>query len=94
MTTLPEILRDVQLLLADERREYVVIARGDGEPLDDRSSAYQLRVWRETMYPKLSCEARSWLGGQWSQWRETHGWLGGCGFDTSDVLAVDWRIIT
>ena len=96
MKTLPEILRDVMILLDDRAREHVVIARGQQhEPLDGRSSAYQIRL-RHDVDMGLSeyrCEARSWLGEQWSTWRDQRGWLGGGGFDVSDVLATDWRII-
>ena len=94
MKTLPEILRDAMVLLDD--RERVVIARGQvGQPPDGRSAAYQLRL-RHDVDMGLSayrCEARSWLGGQWSDWREHRGWLGNGGFDVDDVLAMDWRII-
>ena len=91
--TLPEILRDAILLL-DEGRESVVIARGGHEPLDGRSSAHQIRL-RHEADPPLSaykCETRGWLGRQWSSWHERDGWLGGGGFDIADVLASDWRI--
>ena len=94
MKTLPEILRDAMLLL-DEGRESVVIARGSQhEPLDGRSKAFQIRVRCNVDMGlfQYSCEARSWLGGQWSSWSVHHGWLGGAGFDIRDVLATDWRI--
>ena len=96
MKTLPEVLRDVMILLDDPRVERVVIARGDHEPLDGRSSTFQIGL-RHDVDMGLSeyrCEARSWLGKQWSTWREQRGWLGGGGFDVSDVLATDWRIIS
>ena len=144
MKTLLEIIRDAMLLL-DEGRESVVIARGQQhEPLDGRSEAFQIRLRcsevdtrlskvsivrqgqltglaggfpgreitfigndditlspedaasvaanRFAMPTNYSCEARSWLGGQWSSWSVHHGWLGGAGFDIRDVLATDWRI--
>lgn len=96
MKTLPEILHDVQLLLLNEDRERVaiVIGRGDHEPLDARSSAYQIRLWSYMESSGYRCEARGWLGEQWSNWREQRGWLGGAGFDICDVLATDWRIVS
>lgn len=97
MKTLHEILHDVMILLADPRVEQVVIARGDHDPLDARSAAFQIRLDHEMIAPGLSgyaCEARAWLGEQWSTWREHRGWLGGRGFDVRDVLATDWRIIS
>jgi len=104
MKTLPEILRDAILLL-DEGREHVVIARGHAhEPLDGRSQAWQIRLRRDPLVDLLDqrnmglseyrCETRGWLGEQWSSWHEQRGWLGGGSFDTSDVLATDWRIIS
>jgi hypothetical protein len=92
--TLPEVLRDAMLLLLGEGREHVVIARGhDGhEPLDGRGEAYQMRLRHDVDLNQYRCEARSWLGEQWSSWREHRGWLGGAGFDIYDVLATDWRI--
>jgi hypothetical protein len=98
--TLPEILHDVMILLADrpEPVERIVIARGDHEPLDERCSAFQIRlrpsVWSHDVDMGLLCEARSWLGEQWDSWREHRSLLGGGGFDVSDVLATDWRIIS
>lgn len=89
MKTLPEILRDAKTLLS-EGRESVVIARGNHEPLDGRSSAYQIRL-RSYRYP---CETRSWLGENWSTWCARSGWLGGSAFDIDDVLATDWRILS
>ena len=96
MKTLPEILRDVMILLDDRTREYVVIERGHHEPLDGRSSAFQIRLWNavDMGLSEDRCEARSWLGAQWSSWRDYCGWLGGGSFDTSDVLATDWRIVS
>ena len=94
MKTLPEILRDAMCLL-DEGRESVVIARGQQhEPLDARSEAFQLRLRHDIDIglPEYRCEARLWLSGQWSSWQDHRGWLGGGSFDTSDVLATDWRI--
>ncbi len=94
MKTLPEILRDVILLL-DNGREHVVIARGHNEPSDGRDQAYQIRLRREeivTRVCKYTCEVRSWLGRQWSSWSVHHGWLGGASFAIDDVLATDWRI--
>jgi hypothetical protein len=125
MNTLPEILRDVMLLL-DGKREYVVIARGPEqvETLGGRGSAFQIRFrlgdgpWyadnafraraslgllfteddseqsKITKETKIRSESRSWLGGEWSKWREHCGWLGGPGFDIGDVIATDWRIIS
>lgn len=95
MKTLPEILRDVKLLL-DDGRAHVVIARGDHEPLDARSAAFQLRLRRyDDMLPsEYHCEAHSWLGAQWSIWREQVSWLGAASFDIRDVLATDWRILS
>jgi hypothetical protein len=94
MKTLPEILRDAFLLL-DEGHEWVVIERGDHEPLDGRSSAWQLRLRyeRDMGLTRCCCSTRGWLGEQWSSWQDRRGWLGGGSFDTSDVLATDWRII-
>ena len=89
MKTLPEILRDVKVLLDDRDREHVVIARGDHAPFDGSHATYQLRIRHDDR-----CEARSWLGAQWSSWREHCGWLGGGSFDTRDVLATDWRIVS
>jgi hypothetical protein len=92
--TLPDILRDAMLLLGDGR-ENVVIARGHAhEPLDGRSSAFQIRLLASTSFGliKYRCESRSWLGEQWSNWRVHHGWLGGASFDLDDVLATGWRI--
>lgn len=93
MKTLPEILHDAMLLL-DGGRESVVIARGQRhEPLDGRSEAFQIRL-RHNVDMGLStyrCEARSWLGEQWSSWREQGHRLGGGSFDIDDVLATDWR---
>lgn len=94
MKTLPEILRDA-LLLLDDGRENVVIARGHShEPLNARSEAFQirLRLDGDMGLSEYRCEVRSWLGEQWSSWRDQRGWLGGGSFDTSDVLAIDWRI--
>lgn len=88
--TLPEILRDAMLLLADPCIESVVIERGDHEQLDGRSSTFQIRLRHEAE----QCETRSWLGAQWSTWSAHRGWLGGGGFDVSDVLATDWRIVS
>ena len=94
MKTLPKILRDAMLLLA-EGREYVVIARGQQHaPLRPSSEAFQIRLRHDVdvgLY-EYRYEARSWLGEQWSNWREHRGWLGGAGFDIDDVLATDWRI--
>ena len=94
MKTLPAILRDAMLLL-DDGRENVVITRGHPpEHLDGRKEAFQIRL-RHDIDMDLSeyrCEVRSWLGEQWSSWRDQRGWLGGGSFDTSDVLATDWRI--
>jgi len=97
-TTLPKILRDAMLLLGDGR-ERVVIARGHAhEPLDGRCEAFQIRLQRAddaTGYAMVCmCEARSWLGEEWSRWRGHCGWLGGAGFDMADVLATDWRILS
>lgn len=96
MKTLPEILRDAMILLDDHNREYVVIERGHHAPLDGRSATYQIRLRhdRDMGLSEYRCEPRSWLGEQWSSWRERRGWLGGGSFDTSDVLATDWRIIS
>ena len=96
MKTLPEVLRDAIILLDDRARKYVVIERGHHEPLDGCSATFQIRL-RHDLDMGLSeyrCETRSWLGGQWSSWGEHRGWLGRGGFDTSDVLATDWRIIS
>jgi hypothetical protein len=95
MKALPAILHDVMILFADSCIASVVIARGDHEPLDERCSAYQIRL-RPPMHVGMGllCEARSWLGGQWDKWREHRGPLGGGGFDIEDVLATDWRIIS
>ena len=95
MKTLPEILHDAILLL-DTGREHVVIVRGHHEPLDGRGEAFQVRLRRDvdTGLSAYRCEARSWLGAQWSIWREHRGWLGGGGFDIDDVLATDWRIVS
>jgi hypothetical protein len=94
MKTLPEVLRDAMILLDDSARAYVVIERGHHEPLDGRSSTFQIRLGHDLDMglSEYRCEARSWLGEQWSNWRAHRGWLGGGGFDTSDVLATDWRI--
>lgn len=92
MKTLPEILRDVILLL-DDGHESVVIVRGDNAPLDGYSSAFQLKLHHEVDLSAYRCEARSWLGEQWSIWKEWRGWLGGASFDIDDVLATDWRIV-
>jgi hypothetical protein len=100
--TLPEILRDAMLLL-DDGREDIVIARGqqlealDGQALRLlRSKAFQIRLWHDTRddpsQSQYRCEARTWLGAQWSSWSAQCGWLGGAGFDIHDVLATDWRI--
>jgi hypothetical protein len=90
---LPEILRDAIVLL-DGGREYVVIARGDHEPIDGRGQAWQirLRVDRDMGLSRYRCETRGWLGEQWSSWYERRGWLGSAAFDLEDVLATDWRI--
>lgn len=82
----------------DEDRESVVIARGqclkslDGQALRLlRSEAFQIRLWydqddtAENYMGRYRCEARSWLGTQWSSWRAGR-------FDIDDVLATDWRI--
>lgn len=107
MKTLPEILRDAMLLLTldEDRESVVVIARGqylkslDGQALRLlRSEAFQMRLWydqgdsADNYMGHYRREARSWLGAQWSIWREHRGWLGGAGFDIDDVLATDWRI--
>lgn len=101
MKTLPEILRDALLLLdpaaglrSYDGRKSVVIARGQHEPLNGRSEAFQIRLRYEVDMDlsEYRCEARSWLGEQWASWREHRGWLGGAGFDIRDVLATDWRI--
>lgn len=94
MKTLPEVIRDAMLLLGGGR-ESVVIARGQhGEPLGDRSSAFQVRIRRDGAMGVFiyRCEARCWLGGQWASWREEGHRLGGGSFDIDDVLATDWRI--
>lgn len=91
MKTLHEILHDAMILLGDPRVLHVEIARGDHEPLDGYSSAYQIRLHRDVY--RIRCETRAWLGGQWDRWREYRGWLGGGGVDIADVLATDWRII-
>lgn len=95
MKTLPDILRDAMLLL-DDGRDGVVIARGHEEPLTPRLSAFQIRLQVSSSFgfPKYRCQSRSWLGEQWSTWRVHHGWLGGASFDLADVLATDWRIIS
>lgn len=100
MKTLPEILRDVIAINEEAHAparngRVIVIARGDHEPLDGRSSAFQLQVRHDVDMglDEYRCVARSWLGEEWSIWREHRGWLGGGGFDVSDVLATDWRII-
>jgi hypothetical protein len=98
MKTLPAILRDAIDLL-DNDHERVVIARGEQhEPLDDRSHAFQMRLRRDVdMDLNLStyrCETRSWLGEQWSSWREQGHRLGGGSFDIDAVLATDWRIVS
>ena len=93
MKALPEILHDVRILLSDPRVLWVEIERGDHEPLDARSSAFQFRLYLDANM-KVLCRARSWLGGQWGIWREHRGWLGGGSFDVRDVLATDWRIIS
>ena len=108
MKTLPEILRDAMLLLArdpDDRESVVVIARGqclkslDGQALRLlRSEAFQIRLWHdqddtaENYMGHYRCEARSWLGAQWSSWREHRGLSRSASFDIDDVLATDWRI--
>lgn len=105
MKSLPEILRDAILLLGDDCEKDVVIARGrhleslDGQALRLlQSEAFQIRLWYDrddsasNYMGHYKCEARSWLGTQWSSWREHRGWLGGGGFDFDDVLATDWRI--
>lgn len=94
MKALPAILNDVMILLTDPHvaRARVTITRGDHEPLDERCSTFQLRLSLDDERDLL-CEARSWLGGQWSSWHKNQGWLGGGGFDVRDVLATDWRII-
>ena len=94
MKTLPEVLREAIALL-DTSRARVIIERGNLEPLDARSEAFQIclqkfRYWSE---PEYKSEARSWLGEQWGPWRPYDGWLGGAGFDLRDVLATDWRIL-
>ena len=104
MKTLPEILRDAMLLLdaVYDAREDVVIARGqqleafEGQALRLlRSEAFQIRLWHDqgdsadNYMGCYRCESRSWLGAQWSSWREHRG---GVGFDIDDVLATDWRI--
>lgn len=96
MKTLPAILHDVMILLADPCVEYVVIARGDHEPLDGRSKTFQIRLRPgvDTGPSGYLCETRSWLGEQWAIWRPHRGWLGSGGFDIRDVLAIDWRIIS
>jgi hypothetical protein len=89
--TLPDILRDAMILLADDDRENVVIARGHTlDLLDVRSQAFQLRLQRDDH--GYVGETRCWLGAQWSNWHVRQGWLGGAGFDIRDVLATDWRI--
>lgn len=105
MKTLPEILRDVMLLLAldADRESVVVIVRGqclkslDGQALRLlRSEAFQIRLWHDqddsadNYMGHYRCEARSWLGAQWSSWREQLP--RGAAFDIDDVLATDWRI--
>lgn len=98
MKTLPEILHDVMILLADPCVEFVVIARGDHEPLDGHSAAFQIRLRYAVDLLRhrsaYKCEARSWGDGQWATWSERRGWLGAAGFDFHDVLATDWRIIS
>lgn len=96
MKGLPEILGDVMTLFVDQRVECVVIARGDYDPLDDRSAAFQIRLHHDAdmSLSEYLCEARSWLGAQWSTWHKYRGWLGGWVFDIKDVLAIDWRIIS
>jgi hypothetical protein len=97
--TLIEVLHEVlPRLIAGQ--EQIVIARGDAhEPLDGGNQAFQFRLRRNqiddhyTWHGDPRCETRSWLGGQWSEWRERYGWLGGPGFDIRDVLATDWRIL-
>lgn len=94
MKTLPEILRDAMLLL-NHGHERVVIARGHShthEPLDGRSEAFQIRLHRDEAVSEYTCEVRSWLGDQWSSWRDRRGLLSIGSFDISDVLATDWRI--
>ena len=98
MKGFPEIIRDAMILL-DQGVERVVIARGDSEnPLQARHSAFQFRLRRVTGLPArlnlCAGESRSWLGEQWSDWRERIGWLGGLGVDLDDVLASDWRIVS
>lgn len=90
--TLIEVLREA-LLMLDAGREHVVIVRGQAhDPLDARSEAFQVRLYNLSGAPPY-CETRSWLGAQWSAWRERLGWLGGAAFDSHDVLATDWRIL-
>jgi hypothetical protein len=90
-----DVLREALLLLA-AGIDRVVIARGQAlEPLDGRSQAFQWRLRHDAAGSAFPAgEARSWLGGQWSDWTERVGWLGGAGFDVCDVLATDWRILT
>lgn len=94
MKTLPEILRDAMVLL-DEGRDSVVIARGQQhEPLDGSSAADQVRLRRavDEGLCVYRTEERGWLGGRWSNWYERGHRLGGGSFDIDDVLATDWRI--
>ncbi len=93
--TLTDILGVAARLLGTAQRDHVVIERGHTHaPLDGRSSVFQLRLRHDVDIglSEYRCEARSWLGGHWSDWREQRGWLGGGGFDISDVIATDWRI--
>jgi len=101
MKTLTEVLRDALILLGDEARDHVVIARGhQDEPLGPRSQAFQIRLHRDHDYvwgaarPVHRCETRRWLIEEWSSWSESRGWLGGAGFDIDDVLATDWRVVS
>ena len=92
--TLPEILSQAIRLLG-EGRDRVVIARGDtDEHLNGHCQVFQMRLRRDSDMglSAYRCEARSWLGEQWSSWTERRGWLGGGGFDIDDVLAIDWRL--
>ena len=89
--TLFDIIRHAQVFL-NTGSKYVVIARGQTDDLGPGSQAYQIRLHREGPY--ILCDARGWLGEQWSDWRDRRGWLGSAGFDIDDVLATDWRILS
>lgn len=93
--TLPEVLHEVTRLLSEQHGS-VTIARGHQAPLDAYSSSFQLKITaylEEYGITWTQCEARSWLGGQWSTWRAHRGWLSNIGFDFHDVLATDWRVL-